>query len=150
MAKVYSKAIDVLFEFEREIGKLNQGWPGPTLVFIAGMHGNEPSGLLALQQVFRELSNPNFIIHGSVIGLSGNITALQSGVRFVNKDFNRVWLQEGESDHGKPPIPEPEASEKEELLGRLRQIQAKAKGPLYFFDLHTTSSPTNPFITIND
>lgn len=37
-----------------------------------------------------------------------------------------------------------------ELIEELRNIISSHKGPFYFFDLHSTSSDTSPFITIND
>jgi len=45
----------------------------------------------------------------------------------------------------------PEQEEQQELLSFITELFANHKeGPIYFIDLHTTSSKTLPFITIND
>jgi len=37
--------------FRRDLGTWDQGLPGPTLLVLAGIHGNEPAGVLAVQRV---------------------------------------------------------------------------------------------------
>ena len=50
MIKVYSKALDQSIEVDRLIGQIRGEQPGPTIIFLGGMHGNEPSGVFALQK----------------------------------------------------------------------------------------------------
>ena len=71
--------------------------PGPLLICIGGMHGNEPAGILAIQEVFRLLDiedacNPEFSYRGSFIGIRGNLRAIQNEQRFIDRDLNRMLL----------------------------------------------------------
>ena len=60
MTKVYSKALNEFNEIERLIGQYRGEQPGPTLIFTAGIHGNEPAGIFALQEVFEKLQSRIF------------------------------------------------------------------------------------------
>ncbi len=76
--------------------------PGPTLVHVAGrrpeplflavlLHGNEPTGLLAIQALLREYrSRP---LPRSISILFGNILAAKENLRRLDDqpDFNRIW-----------------------------------------------------------
>lgn len=60
------------------------------------MHGNEPAGVLALEEVFRLLEqepqqNPNFSFRGRLIGVRGNIQAILANKRYLKKDLNRQF-----------------------------------------------------------
>lgn len=70
---------------------------GPLLVVFAQMHGNEPAGYKAIQEIFRAIdkeyeNNPNFEFVGGIVGIIGNVKAAQKGVRYIDKDLNRSWL----------------------------------------------------------
>ena len=66
--------------------------PGPTVVFFAGIHGNEPAGINALNSVIPKLKSNN--ICGEVFGVYGNIRALELNKRFIEFDLNRLWTLE--------------------------------------------------------
>ncbi len=138
-------------DFKRVIGTFQGRLPGPTLVFIGGIHGNEQSGVHALQQVLQELEGKEDVFCGKLIALAGNLTALQKGVRYLDQDLNRLFTSKivSEIRIGKPPVSS-EDKEQRALLSELDSIIKQEKGPVYFFDLHTTSSKTIPFITVND
>ncbi|MEQ8925415.1 MAG: succinylglutamate desuccinylase/aspartoacylase family protein [Fulvivirga sp.] len=133
---------------KRQIGKIIGSKPGPTLIFTAGIHGNEPSGVIALEHVFDSLLSLQGEITGTVIGLRGNIRALDLGVRFIDEDLNRIWSHERLQNPAKSNSSE--ASEQMELWQEIQEILTTEKGPYYFFDLHTTSGKTIPFLTVND
>ena len=40
---------------ERIIGKCGSGHKGPLLIFVAGIHGNEPQGLIALEKHYQRI-----------------------------------------------------------------------------------------------
>lgn len=138
-------------DYKRVIGTFQGRLPGPTLVFIGGIHGNEQSGVYALQQVLQELEGKEDEFCGKFIALAGNLTALQKGVRYLDQDLNRLFTSKiiSEIRNGKPPV-STEEKEQRALLSELDSIIKQEKGPVYFFDLHTTSSKTIPFITVND
>ena len=60
----------------RILGHIRGANPGPTVVAIAGMHGNEPSGVEGLQMAFELLKGQKDQICGEIVGISGNRRAL--------------------------------------------------------------------------
>lgn len=132
----------------RIIGKITGKEKGPTVVFFAGIHGNEKAGVYALQQVFEAIKDED--INGTIYGISGNIKALQLGKRFIDQDLNRVWYKEQLETLKTKPKLNVEEQEQAELFKLIQDILTKESQPFYFIDLHTTSSKTLPFITIND
>ncbi len=136
----------------RIIGQIKGHQEGPTLVFFGGIHGNEPSGVQALEKVFSRLEPMQEQLKGNVIGIRGNIPALAKQRRFLENDLNRIWTQQGideinKKDNGERTVEEVELIELHRLISGI--IDGKS-APYYFIDYHTTSSPTLPFITIND
>ncbi|MFD2565677.1 succinylglutamate desuccinylase/aspartoacylase domain-containing protein [Aquimarina rubra] len=152
MVKVYSKALDQSIDVERLIGYYKGGQPGPTLIFFGGIHGNEPAGVFALKRVFEELENLKTPMSGTMYGISGNLWALENGVRYHEEDLNRLWTNDTVKDlHSNKLHHDNEDSIQQlEIYNTIKQILHKEKGPFYFFDLHTTSSKTTPFLTVND
>lgn len=132
----------------RVIGDWGDAGKGPTLVFFGAIHGNEPTGVVALKQVFAELENAGAELHGRVLGLAGNLQALAENRRFINYDLNRIWTKARLQQH----LPDDESSETREQneLNRFIGNVLESKGEKYFFDLHTTSSASAPFVAIND
>ncbi|TAI47111.1 succinylglutamate desuccinylase/aspartoacylase domain-containing protein [Flagellimonas allohymeniacidonis] len=124
---------------------------GPTLVFFAGIHGNEPAGIFALESVLKGLGTDRKSISGELYAIAGNLPALKKGVRFIDEDLNRIWLPERFlSPSPLEPVDNIEQNEMMELLGLVEEIMATGSGPFYFIDLHTTSGDTSPFMLIND
>lgn len=76
---------------ERALGALSGAQPGPTLIAIGGMHGNEPAGVHALLRVFAELERSGLPLRGRFVGLLGNVGALRAGKRYLDTDMNRLW-----------------------------------------------------------
>ncbi len=68
-----------------EIKVFESGNPGPNLVILGGVHGNEPCGVEAI----RALNiNP---LKGKVTCIIANLEALRKKVRFINSDLNRAF-----------------------------------------------------------
>lgn len=139
-------------ETSRIIGKLQGKESGPTVLFFGGIHGNEPSGVQALEHVFAEVDKLGIDIRGTVYGIRGNIPALKEQKRFLSFDLNRMWTRKGidgikNNNHEER---RDEEVEMEEIYRLLKEILASKPPPYYFVDYHTTSSQTLPFITIND
>jgi hypothetical protein len=133
----------------RVVGRVTAPDPGPTLLVVGGLHGNEPAGLLGLERVFSRLDEIG-LARGEFVGLAGNLEALAVGRRFVEEDLNRIWL---------PPriealrVGEPvsvEEGELRELDRELRELVARARGEVYALDLHTVSGPGPAFVVIDD
>tara|TARA_R110002020_G_scaffold41713_4_gene122748 strand:+ start:1508 stop:2452 length:945 start_codon:yes stop_codon:yes gene_type:complete len=125
--------------------------PGPYLLISGGVHGNEPSGVLALQRVFKRLLKDKPILKGKIVGVAGNIVALKKGVRLIDKDLNRVCTLENEKQLKEGKMLEfHEGSEFNELMRIVEKLEAeKFNTEFHFMDLHTTSSNTAPYISVN-
>lgn len=138
---------------ERVIGRAFGESPGPTLLCVAGLHGNEPAGVLGLRRVFQTLERRGPLPRGELVGLAGNLTALRSGQRFCDTDLNRLWAPrrvtrlKREGPDQKAGV---EALEQHELIQEMDKIFARARGPILVIDLHTTSGPGAPFAVLND
>ncbi len=134
----------------RVLGYFRGESPGPTLVVVGGMHGNEPSGVLALQTLLEELKGFEDRFSGELIALAGNLRALEEGKRFIDYDLNRMWKMASDMRSlGKIPDSY-EAKEMHELHELICEISENRKGPLVFLDLHTTSSESSPFLLCGD
>ncbi len=147
MVEVYSKALDIILKVGRFIGKIEKE-EGPTVVFFGGIHGNEPAGVFALKRLFERIDPKD--VNGSVYAIAGNLAALKKSQRFINKDLNRIWTEAEIEALDRKTVLNDEEHEQYELYQVLKNIIARNNPPYYFIDLHTTSSETLPFITIND
>ncbi len=149
-----SKTIEVpkIKQQDRLIGKIGDNKKGPTVFFFGGIHGNEMAGVNALDLVFEQLGTETDAIQGNMLGIRGNLPAQIQGKRFIDQDLNRMWTENKISDT-LSKHPSAQNSEEKELF-EIYQLVLECMGthlpPFYFIDLHTTSSKTLPFITIND
>lgn len=131
----------------RIIGEYSSGREGPLLFVTAAVHGNEPSGVMALERVFRELEKSKPDIRGTLVGVLGNQAAFKQNVRFIDEDFNRTWTTENIENH---------KSDSEEKIQMFSIIEILNKYPpekftkRYFLDCHTTSSDSEPYISVQD
>lgn len=151
---LFSEAFGREIEISRVIGQYGSQ-PGPTVVVIAGLHGNEPAGVFAFVDFLKDLEDSGVPVHGKVIGLAGNLTALKLGVRFIDTDMNRIWRADAMQSNGQHSSDKDlshcsEMQELSQLYSEIKRILQSESGPFYFVDLHTTSSISPPFIPFDD
>ncbi|MBO6587344.1 MAG: succinylglutamate desuccinylase/aspartoacylase family protein [Gracilimonas sp.] len=124
---------------------------GPIFVVFAGVHGNETAGINACKQIANSLESMKGDIQGSVYMISGNKTAIEEGVRYIDFDLNRIW---NELDSGSEELRESaewkEALEIREIIKGLIGRYSDDMKEVYFIDLHTTSAKSCAFIPFND
>ena len=131
----------------RELGRVRGDAPGPTLIVVGGMHGNEPEGVAAAEKML-QAAQARGLGAGEVIALEANTAALAAGRRYLVRDLNRVWsddslaaararLARGERDA--------ETHSQVALADVLDAAIAGARGSIYALDLHTSSSAGIPF-----
>lgn len=131
----------------RIIGKYTSGKKGPLLLITAGIHGNEPSGVKALQRVFKELKKTQPEIEGTLLGVSGNQEALNKNVRYIDEDLNRTWTEENIKNH---KTDSHEKKEMWEIIDVLKQYPEEDFTKRYFIDCHTTSSDSLPYVSVQE
>lgn len=145
MIEVHSKAVDESLQISRVIGTHGGKYPGPNVIFVGGMHGNEPAGVFAINQVLDSLRNSRIVFKGKMYGVAGNLEALSQGVRFIDEDLNRLWAPNGVRE--KQPR---DSGERTEIINLLEEILTGEENQILVFDLHTTSASSVPFIAIGD
>jgi succinylglutamate desuccinylase len=128
---------------------------GPILVCIGGLHGNEPSGVVALHNVVEEIRRSRTRLQGQFWSVVGNVTALAAGRRFLDEDLNRIWSSERVQWVRTKPVSEgvdAEVSEQLQLLAVIDRVFQNAEGRrnVFFLDLHTTSARSGPFTIFGD
>ncbi|HEX3248592.1 MAG TPA: succinylglutamate desuccinylase/aspartoacylase family protein [Pyrinomonadaceae bacterium] len=135
------------------IASIRGALPGPTLIILGGIHGNEPAGVLAAERVWLRMQKRRAVLRGEVVLLRGNTRALERRVRYIDADLNRQWTTENvrTAELEKRGIPGvSELLEQRELLAVVREAVSRARGEIYFVDLHTTSAHGQPFATVGD
>ncbi len=141
-------------KLSREIFRFEGQKDGPNVIFIGGMHGNEPSGIQALNNIANTLAPLVPQLKGNAFGLIGNIAALQKKERYISEDLNRIWqnwrVNQILEDQLPTELQTSEAAELKELWSDILQLMDTQSGPFIFIDLHTTSVNTVPFITMSD
>ncbi len=134
----------------RELGRIVGDAPGPVLVCVAGLHGNEPSGVEALKIIFNEFSDVR-LKRGTMLGLTGNRRAAAENVRYIHEDLNRIWtLSRVHGIRSDSCTLEAEDFEIAGLDRALRKAREQSVGTPYVLDLHSTSGPGKAFTTLDD
>lgn len=132
----------------KELGRVRGDAPGPTLLVVGGMHGNEPAGVEAARRLIE--STPS-LESGELVAFIANVAALEAGVRYLARDLNRQWksdclataraqVAQGDADAESVAVTS--------LAGAFDDVLARARGPVFAIDLHTSSSPGVPFAIV--
>jgi hypothetical protein len=148
---------EILAGLDRRIGKYGGEHPGPTVICVGGLHGDEPAALVALRRVFDRLEETRPAFRGELVAFAGNLEALRQHRRYVERDLNRIWMSERTEEMEKAlrggAVPAPadvEDKEQWELFAVLDEAIRRARGEVYFLDLHTSSAQGEPFVCIGD
>ncbi len=139
----------------RVIARLRGASPGPTLIVVVALHGNEPAGIFAAGRALETLAAIGNLPRGELLVLSGNRRAIAKGVRFVQRDLNRQWSSERIAElraaaQNPAIVLGPEDREQLELVEAIDEALASARGPAFVVDLHTTSAEGIPFGLLDD
>lgn len=150
-AKTAIASPKTIVEGEHIIGKFVGDRKGATLIVVGSIHGNEPSGAVALGKVSRKLEISCPKLRGRVYFLAGNTRALARGARFIGADLNRHWTSENLARNESGNFARiSEDFEQSELLKIFGEILQTAGKEVFALDLHTTSAAGLPFATVGD
>ena len=118
---------------------MDSGKPGPTVMVQALTHGNEFSGALALDFLFKEKVKPG---KGKLILAFANVAAFErfdfedpDRSRCIDEDYNRVWA---DAVLGGPR----DSAE----LRRARELRPFVDAADYLLDLHTMTEACRPIM----
>lgn len=149
MQQIKDKHLNITVNLDRIIGQYTQHIEGPQLLVFAGIHGNEPSGIFALKNVFNKLNKDGIPIRGSLIGIAGNLPALDKSTRYCDENLNRIFLQERIEKVKNPAAPlNVEEKELKTLVDLVDKITENASD-VFFVDCHSTSAQSEPYISMN-
>ncbi|WP_421775464.1 succinylglutamate desuccinylase/aspartoacylase family protein [Gracilimonas sp.] len=146
--ETYSPEIDYS---DRIIGDLNGAEAGPTVIALAGIHGNEPTGIEAIRHIIEKLESKKGAFKGRFLGLIGNIEALQQRKRFIDEDMNRIWFTSILDKIRRTPISELKTAERRETKKLLEIIDPiilneDQEQPVILVDLHSFSAESGLFV----
>lgn len=137
---------------ERIIGRYGKFGAAKTFIIFAGIHGNEKAGIIALKELFAEFEAQQIEFNGTVLGIAGNIAALEQNARFIHKDLNRQWYLSKIKKLGALPfglLNTVEDLEQKEILELIQDIVDDKGTQLMLIDLHTTSAKGGCFCITN-
>ncbi|GAB4405303.1 MAG: hypothetical protein OHK0053_31200 [Microscillaceae bacterium] len=135
---------------ERIIGKYGPPQSDLLIFCLAGMHGNEPAGVRALEEVFAHLYQQRPPVKGRFIGLRGNIPALSTQKRYLHEDFNRIWTEGNIRIAREGHAHSPEMKELKAVFEEMDAFMEHPYSQRIFLDLHTTSGENGTFIVAVD
>ncbi len=112
--------------------------PGPRLLLLGGVHGDENPGIIALEKLLEELKAGRIrLLRGSLtIAPRVNASAAKRGLHFIDENLNRIMRR-----HDKP------ANHEQELANELIPLIDSADAVL---DLHGAPAPSVPFAFLDD
>ena len=133
---------------ERLIGIHEGEFEGPLLITIGGIHGNEPAGIFAIEELLEMIrlepqKNSRFQFSGNLVGLRGNLQALKNQERYLDGDLNRRFTNEKVQQILRVDKSElkDEDFEMREIIDAVHYYVGYYKPKkLVILDLHTTSS----------
>lgn len=128
----------------RLLGDWGSAARGPTLVLVAGAHGNEGAGIAAVHRLHNSLTQLGCTLQGRLLALAGNLEALKQRVRYIDSDLNRIWRPEALCEEGSS-----EWLERKQLTEQFLELEEQSQEPLTVIDLHTFSSKGTPFLIIS-
>jgi len=121
-------------EVTSDIIEITSDKSGPSVAILAGVHGNETAGILALQEVLPTLK----LKRGTVYAAFANVPAIEQNVRVISSNLNRQFLP---GNYG---------TDYEDV--RARELMAVLDNCDALLDLHSfgPNDPETPFIICED
>ncbi len=131
------------------LGDIKGANPGPTIIAMGGMHGNEATSITAIRRALELLAPQQKEMKGRFVGVQGNISALRKGMRFNTEDMNRLWVAsilDKIRRTSTEKLSSIDRAEIKELLKVLDPIVYSESGEeIIFIDLHTFSGKGGMF-----
>ena len=122
-----------------EVVRIVADAPGPHLVLFSGVHGNEVSGVHAIEKLFFDLfSGTRQLVRGSLTLARANALALAAECRYIKHNLNRLFRADYGADIDRSSYEFRRAQELKTILQRCD----------YFLDLHSASTAQEPFLVV--
>lgn len=127
---------------QRIFAEIDSGKPGPLIIVVAALHGNEHVGFHALRAVAEQLHPDDFV--GKIVGVTGNLQAANHKQRYIEKDLNRFFVSDYlNEDHKNVP----EWHEARGLIDAINEhaLSWPADREVHLLDMHSMSGEGTPF-----
>ncbi|MFP4090933.1 MAG: succinylglutamate desuccinylase/aspartoacylase family protein [Cyclobacteriaceae bacterium] len=134
----------------RIIGNIRGNEAGPLLILVAAVHGNERESLQAIENVFHKIHSSSIRIHGELLAIYGNLSALRRGERYIDYDLNRCFT-ESQLNYlrsTRARLSKAEDHEAHDLMRILDAYAAKKYKLKILADLHSTSAAQGNFVIV--
>lgn len=125
---------------QRVFAELNSGQPGPLVIVIAALHGNEHAGVHAMSRLQNALCAQDFA--GKVVGVVGNLGAYLQNQRYLDADLNRIFLTDRLAQC---PSEVREVAEAKTLIETINTLIGNHDGEVHLLDVHSMSGEGLPF-----
>jgi len=117
--------------------KVNGQLPGPRAVMFAGVHGDEVSGLHAVEKLVYDLvSGDRTLLRGTLTVARGNAEAFVAQRRYVKLNMNRLFKDEYD----------PALDMTSYEFRRAQELKAILRDCDYFLDFHSAPIAQEPFL----
>jgi succinylglutamate desuccinylase len=111
--------------------------PGPRVVMFSGVHGDEISGIHAVEKLFFDFfTGARTLLEGSLTLARGNARAIAAERRYLTYNLNRMYKDE----YG------PEIDRDEYEYRRAQELKSILRECDYFLDLHSAPIAQEPFL----
>lgn len=140
---------------DRLIGIFDEGRPGPLMIMLGGIHGNEQAGVKALDYLVKMLevepiTNETFRFSGRLVAMRGNLRAMKEKKRYLRRDLNRMFRSELIRTAREKFSPDEEEKELLEIIDFLQQqVRDYHTDTVFFLDLHTTTARGGIFAIVD-
>ncbi|HEY6630503.1 MAG TPA: succinylglutamate desuccinylase/aspartoacylase family protein [Rhizobiaceae bacterium] len=110
---------------------------GPRVVMFCGIHGDEVSGIHAIEKLFYDLfAGSRSLARGSLVLARANAAAFKAGRRYVKHNMNRLFADA----YG------PEIDRTSYEFRRVQELKPLLEHCDYFLDFHSAPLADHPFI----
>jgi succinylglutamate desuccinylase len=112
---------------------------GPRVVMFGGIHGDEVSGVHAIEKLFFDLyGGKRRLLRGSLTLARGNEAALGAERRYIKHNLNRMFRD----GYG------PEIDKASYEYARAQELKPLLENCDYFLDLHSAPTAQEPFLVV--
>ena len=112
---------------------------GPRVVMFGGIHGDEVSGVHAIEKLFFDLfGGKRRLLRGSLTLARGNEAALTVERRYITHNLNRMFREE----YG------PEIDKTSYEYARAQELKTLLENCDYFLDMHSAPTAQEPFLVV--
>src|SRR5262245_44661323 len=112
---------------------------GPRVVMFGGVHGDEVSGVHAIEKLFYDLyGGKRRLLRGSLTLARGNEAALTAERRYMKHNLNRMFKDE----YG------PEIDRTSYEYARAQELKPLLENCDYFLDMHSAPTAQAPFVVV--